>query len=256
MPIQRPGPFSTLRRLAYEEGMPLFGPTIDPTGWHASSQIRIQGKVFNDRSIDMGCTVRHISKLFSRLLHELTYLESYFLLNLWALPLWNLYSLELIWFSQLCYTKGSVIPLILLLESQDLEALDLLSSPRSIVVRLQRLIKYHSGQSPTSESSPWTNPNFTFKPPKLTDPKFASEPSTLTYSKLENLAWRNAVEYSPLARWWPSADISADFRSKRYLNGELHLGSDVKPTSAMVHFRMEVFLHPFCLWKFHVEPFW
>jgi len=185
IPIQRPGPFSTLRRLAYEEGMPLLGPTIDPTGWHASRQIRIQGKVFNDRSIDMGCTL--------------------FL----AEPL--------------CYTRGSVIPLILLLESQDHEALDLLSSPRSVVVRLRRFIQYHSGEDPSFERSAWRDPN------------------------LEHVAWRNVVDYSPLARWWPSAEISADFHSKRYLNGELHLVSDVKPTSAIIHFRMEyaVVLFPF-----------
>ena len=139
--------------------------------------------------------------------------------------------MDLILFSQLCYTRGSVIPLILLLESQDLEALDLLSSPRSVVVRLRRSIKYHSGADPTFERSAWRDPN------------------------LEHVAWRNAIEYSPLARWWPSAEISADFHSKRYLNGELHLVSNVKPTSAMVQFRMEVFLHPFCLWKFHVELF-
>ncbi|KAF8802490.1 hypothetical protein BYT27DRAFT_7172935 [Phlegmacium glaucopus] len=168
IPIRRPGPFSSLRRLAYEEGTPLPGPTIDPTGWHAQKQIRIQGKMFKSRSVDMGCTL--------------------FL----AKPL--------------CYTKGSVIPLVLLLESQDLQALDLFSSSTSIVVRLRRLIRYH-----------WVTGDRIFESP----------------------GWKDAIEYSHLATWWRQTETSADDSSKRYINGELHLASDLKPTSAMAHFRLE-----------------
>lgn len=47
IPIRRPEPFSALRRLVYEEGMPLFGPNDDPNGCHAQRQIRIQRTVFN-----------------------------------------------------------------------------------------------------------------------------------------------------------------------------------------------------------------
>ena len=119
--------------------------------------------------------------------------------------------LDLIQFLQLCYTKGSVIPLILLLESQDLEALNLISSPKSIVLRLRRFIKYHSNDDQT----------------------------------LEHFAWGDAVQESSLATWWPSTEGSADdpnLHTKRYINGELHLESDITPTSAMAHFRMEVLL--------------
>ena len=56
----------------------------------------------------------------------------------------------------------------------------------------------------------------------------------------EPLAWRGAIEYSHLATWWPSTETSADdsyFHSKRYASG-----AHVKPTSAMAHFRVEVYI--------------
>lgn len=102
-----------------------------------------------------------------------------------------------------------MIPITLRLESEDRHALDLLSSPKSIVARLRRRIKFHHNSEKT----------------------------------LESLAWRDAIDHSQLAVWWPSTE-GAQSRSDsvRHVNGELHLRSDMKPTSAMGSFRIEVSL--------------
>ncbi|KAF8150705.1 hypothetical protein B0H34DRAFT_729909 [Crassisporium funariophilum] len=176
IPIIRPDPFSQLRQLAYQEGSPLLGPNIDPVGWQSLEQVRVRGKIFNDRSINIGCTL--------------------FL----AKPL--------------CYTRGTVIPFFMELESDDIQALDLLSSPKTIVVRLRRCIKYHVNAEST----------------------------------LESLAWKDSIDHSQLAVWWPSTErASLDSKSKRFLNGEMHLKPDMKPTSAMAHFRIQysVIMFPF-----------
>ena len=94
-----------------------------------------------------------------------------------------------------------MIPISLRLEGDDEQALDLLSSPKAIVARLRRRIKYH----------------------KL----------------VEVLARRDSIDHSQLAFWWPSTEQSEQ-RGVRCVNGELHLRADIKPTSAMAHFRIEV----------------
>ena len=107
------------------------------------------------------------------------------------------------------------------LKSQDLHAVDLLSSPKAIVARLRRRIKYHYAGSQT----------------------------------IDSYAWKDSIDHSQLAVWWPSAEGSESGRT--FVNGELHLRPDVKPTSLMAHFRIEVrvsgclflvmrFLFPFC----------
>ena len=98
-----------------------------------------------------------------------------------------------------------MIPISLRLDGDDQQALDLLSSPKAIVVRLRRRIKYHHNSE----------------------------------KMLESLAWRDSIDHSQLAVWWPSAEQSEQ-RNVRYVNGELHLRADIKPTSAMASFRVEV----------------
>lgn len=93
------------------------------------------------------------------------------------------------------------------LESDDGQAADLISSPKSIVVRLRRRIKYHHDSEKTFGS----------------------------------LAWRDAIDHSQLAVWWPSSEGAEDrYGRLRFVNGELHLRPDIKPTSAMGAFRIEV----------------
>jgi len=91
------------------------------------------------------------------------------------------------------------------LESPDEQALDLLSSPKAIVLRLRRRIRSHWNPEKTLESS----------------------------------AWKDAIDHSQLATWWPSTE-APDIRGVRYINGELHLKPDANPSSAMAHFRIEV----------------
>lgn len=113
-----------------------------------------------------------------------------------------------------------MIPISLRLEGEDQQALDLLSSPKAIVARLRRHIKY-------SHRSP------------------------------ETLAWRNYTSHSQVAVWWPSAEQSEQ-RDVRYVNGELHLQADIKPTSAMGSFRIQVcnFLCSFCFKFMFIRPIW
>jgi hypothetical protein len=108
---------------------------------------------------------------------------------------------------QLSYTRGSLIPFCLQLESNDQQALDLLSPPKSIVVRLKRLIQYHF------------------------DPRHTPGSGHLTES----------VDYSDRAVLWPSLEGSEDPSKRlRFVNGELHITPDAKPSSAVGDFRIQV----------------
>lgn len=108
---------------------------------------------------------------------------------------------------QLCYTRGSVIPLSMVLETKDLQALNLLSSPKAAVMRLRRRLRIHAD----------------------------------TRKTVDSIGWKDAIEHSQLAAWWPSTEGAPDDSScRRQINGELHLPIDLKPTSAMAHFRIEV----------------
>jgi len=57
MPCIRPPPLPPLRRLAYQEGVSLIGPTVDLEGWHRSGPVKVEGKLFNNRPSDVACTV-------------------------------------------------------------------------------------------------------------------------------------------------------------------------------------------------------
>lgn len=113
---------------------------------------------------------------------------------------------------QLSYTRGAILPICLSLESADEQTLDLLSSPKAIVLRLRRRIRCRMNAEKTMES----------------------------------LAWKDAIDDSQLAVCWPSTegpdrdDSRSSPRHRRFVNGELHLRADIKPTSSMAHFRVEV----------------
>ncbi|PPQ92237.1 hypothetical protein CVT25_008919 [Psilocybe cyanescens] len=169
IPISRPPPFPPLRRVSYQEGTTLLGPTIDPEGWYSDNPVTIKGTLFNNRTIHIVCT--------------------------------------------LCYTRGSLIPLCIRLESDDYQALDLLSTPKAIVVSLKRRIKYQS------------------------------DPERFLGSLV-----KDTIDYSQPAVWWPSSEgIEDNVGRFRFLNGELHLKVDMKPTSGIGDFAIEysVVLFPF-----------
>jgi hypothetical protein len=95
----------------------------------------------------------------------------------------------------------------MVIETDDLQALDLLSSPKAIVVRLRCCVKHHAD---------------------------AEKP-------IDSYAWKDSTDHSQLAAWWASSEGATDkSRPTRHINGELHLPIDLKPTSAMAHFRIEV----------------
>ncbi|TFK40192.1 hypothetical protein BDQ12DRAFT_680492 [Crucibulum laeve] len=176
IPMTRPPAPSMLRQLAYQENSLLMGPHIDPDGWHDLPNVKISGKIFNNRSVDVDCTLS-LAKPLS-------------------------------------YTRGSVIPLVLRLETKDLQALDLLAVPKVIAVRLRRTVKYNVNGERT----------------------------------VDTFGWKDEVEHSQLAVWWPSLEAAEDSSlCTRTVNGELHLKIDMKPTSAMAHFRVEytLVLFPF-----------
>jgi len=61
IPVTFPPPFPPLRAMAYQEDTPLLGPAIDPEGWHALEPVKVRGKLFNDRTVEVDCTVSFIS---------------------------------------------------------------------------------------------------------------------------------------------------------------------------------------------------
>ncbi|KAF8908137.1 hypothetical protein CPB84DRAFT_1822211 [Gymnopilus junonius] len=177
IPLTTPPPLPPLRRLAYQEGTPLLGPKVDPDGWHHNDSVQIQGVLFNNQSAKVEC------KLFLS--------------------------------KPLSYTRGSIIPLCMTLESDDKHALDLLSAPKSIAVRVRRRIRY----APT--------------PQKL----------------FEASNWRDEVDHSQRAVWWPATNSAGEVSQERFriLNGELHLKPIMTPTSTMGMYKLEysVVLLPF-----------
>ncbi|KAJ7917854.1 hypothetical protein B0H13DRAFT_1869894 [Mycena leptocephala] len=54
--MQRPGPPSALRQLAYQENSPLLGPTADHEGW-TSQSASVKGDLFSSRQIELKFTV-------------------------------------------------------------------------------------------------------------------------------------------------------------------------------------------------------
>ncbi|KAJ7451833.1 hypothetical protein B0H11DRAFT_1877092 [Mycena galericulata] len=98
--MRQPGPPSVLRQLAYQENSPLLGPDADPEGWHTES-FSAKGTIFSSRMIDVKCT----------------------------------FSLA----NPLCYTRSASIPCAFTLETEDLQALDLLASPTTCFVYLERV---------------------------------------------------------------------------------------------------------------------
>ncbi|KAJ7628399.1 hypothetical protein FB45DRAFT_918187 [Roridomyces roridus] len=97
----QPDPPSLLRQLAYQENSPLLGPEADPEGW-LTQEFSCKGIVFSSRMINVKCT----------------------------------FSLA----TPLCYTRSASIPCSMMLESQDLQALDLIASPAACIVYLERVM--------------------------------------------------------------------------------------------------------------------
>ncbi|KAF8200065.1 hypothetical protein K438DRAFT_1823146, partial [Mycena galopus ATCC 62051] len=97
--MQQPGPPSMLRQLAYQENSPLFGPAADSEGWFSQSA-SLRGMVFSCRMVKINFT----------------------------------FSLA----KPVSYTRSASIPCALTIETNDRQALDLLSAPSASMVYLER----------------------------------------------------------------------------------------------------------------------
>ncbi|KAJ7618927.1 hypothetical protein DFH06DRAFT_1304647 [Mycena polygramma] len=118
VPAIRPDPPSPLRKLAYQQNMPIPGPESDAQGWQTFPVVTVKGTVFNNRPVEVQC-------LFSL-----------------CKPVWVVVcATGTLTFSQLSYTRGSVIPCSATYFCRDLQALNLLCTPASIDVRLHRQVK-------------------------------------------------------------------------------------------------------------------
>jgi hypothetical protein len=95
----------------------------------------------------------------------------------------------------------------MIIETPDAQALDLLSSPRAIVVRLQRRVAYN-----TDEATHRTD--------------------------AAGKRWHAAVDYPGTAVFWPGP--TGDEGNCRRLDGEIQLSKHLKPSSAMMHFSITV----------------
>jgi hypothetical protein len=112
----------------------------------------------------------------------------------------------------LCYTRGTVIPLHLLIESPVQHELDLFSNPEAIDVRLRRTVKYSSSQLA-----------------QLNGPA----------------AWKDSVNYEASAVFWPSREGCSDEATGiRQLQGEIRLPIDTKASSLIANFCVEVKCQP------------
>ncbi|KAJ7212926.1 hypothetical protein GGX14DRAFT_519162 [Mycena pura] len=136
--MRQPGPPSALRRvhiftasaqfspshsfqLAYQENSPLLGPEADPEGWHTEA-LPVQGTIFSSRMINAKCK----------------------------------FSLA----TPLSFTRSTSIPCAMTIESNDKQALDLLSSPTACIVYLERVIQdnaegYRSPIEPCGQAVFW-----------------------------------------------------------------------------------------------------
>ena len=57
MPCIRPPPLPPLRQLAYQDGVSLVGPTVDLESWYRCGPVKVEGKLFNNHSSDVACSV-------------------------------------------------------------------------------------------------------------------------------------------------------------------------------------------------------
>nr|GAT55849.1 predicted protein [Mycena chlorophos] len=160
--MRQPERPSPLRMLAYQENSPLLGPEVDPEGW-ASYPVTLKAILFASRAVEVKMT--------------------FFV----AKPL--------------CYTRSASIPCALTLESNDSQALDLVSVPSALIVCLERTTRegeegYRTTIEPCGQGVFWP---------------------------------------SPMSRNTPDAPAS----KLRELMGEIHLKADLQPSSAVLGFAIE-----------------
>ncbi|TRM65083.1 hypothetical protein BD626DRAFT_399770 [Schizophyllum amplum] len=108
--------------------------------------------------------------------------------------------------SPLSYARGTVIPCHMTVQCFDEQALELLSKPKDLVVHLRRQITYVLSELSGSPTRP---------PP------------------------RPLIHDIAKAIWWPSSSGKHRHEYERRLDGEIHLGHELQPSSDFPHFRVK-----------------
>ncbi|KAF6758843.1 hypothetical protein DFP72DRAFT_807356 [Ephemerocybe angulata] len=219
-PSLEPGPFSFKRQTAYAEGRTLPQPADDFEGWEALPPVAMKGELLDQRTIDLECTL-FLGK-------------------------------------PLTYTRGSVVPCHLTLNSSDIQALNLLAIPSTPRLRLMRRVLYsergpktmgaaHPGGGPGAipdilekKSRVRTRYSRTFRE-TLFGPSAKAAGNLTTHEA--GLDWEAAifpddavesVDEITCATWWiiPPAvsEGSTPDLSVRKLGGEIHLPPNLKPS--------------------------
>ena len=145
--------------------------------------------------------------------------------------------------SQLCYTRGTVIPCYLTLECLDVHALGLLSTPKSPVIRLTRRVRYTQGaSSPTDDAlNEPSSPFGTLGGDPVASP---TKSSTSFFNMGGGKRWDmiEEIDEVELAVWWVPANHAIQEMYLRRLEGKIHLARDLQPTCKFLPFSVEVCL--------------
>ncbi|KAF5321357.1 hypothetical protein D9619_000548 [Psilocybe cf. subviscida] len=200
VPAVIPSPASALRQLAYAERMCVPGPEIDPTGWLQLAPAAVRGKLHN-RSAKLICN----------------------------LAIANPQS----------YTRGTVIPVNMSIESSDVQALDVLAAPKALSVRLTRRIAYFEDGAGANRGPTVSVAQGRQKVVVVSS--LAPDTHNPTRRLVEQMTEMEK------AVWWINVDVAEQEPHKRRLEGEIHLDRDM-PTSCdfpLFHISYAVELFPF-----------
>ncbi|KAF5342240.1 hypothetical protein D9611_001661 [Ephemerocybe angulata] len=107
----------------------------------------------------------------------------------------------------LCYTRGSVLPCYISLEGRESAVLDVLANPGSILVKLRRRVRFYNQATATRKE----------------------------------VSWNESVEDVGTAVWWNPANSGSDAYN-RFLEGEIHLAKDLRPSCEMAHFSISYYV--------------
>ncbi|KAJ7592896.1 hypothetical protein C8J56DRAFT_484812 [Mycena floridula] len=195
IPCIRPPASSPLRQLAYQENSPLLPPEADSEGWELLAPFTVRGTIFNVREVDVRCRV---SRATLEAVDQSDMNQFYL-----AKPL--------------SYTRGTPIPMTLQISSSDSQALDLLSTPRSVSVHLRRRKIVNR------------------------DASYLSRPSTSKLTKeyqIEAGAIKDQDDIINQAVWW-STNFGEMQAGCRTLSGEILLPGTITSSSHIGPFAIE-----------------
>ncbi|KAL1678372.1 hypothetical protein EV122DRAFT_290435 [Schizophyllum commune] len=222
VPLSAPPPASLARQLAYQEKKHVSPPEADVEGWHTTRSAVVSGLVGEGRyEAEVTCCVSFVSRETSQVSRRMT--STTCLLT--PIP------------SQLAYTRGSIIPLALTLESHDAAALDLLSAPTAPVARLRRRLRYKADIGKVDEEDEEEGADSRGQTGRGS--RQGRQTTTTT-------PWTESTTVYDLASWWPREGAQRH-TYRRCMDGEIHLKEDLRPSTAFAHWRVEyeVVLFPF-----------